>query len=79
MDATIDANYQVGSYNPQQSMYDEGYSNLFTHYWTQQLGTFGTPTDSWYHIDPMYEHYEECDVQDTLYVLDTVIPSLSGP
>jgi hypothetical protein len=78
VDATIDANYQVGSYNPHQSMYDEGYSNLFTHYWTQQLGTLGTPAEPRYHIDPMYEHYEECDVQDTLYVLDTVIPALSG-
>ncbi|MCP4361967.1 MAG: VWA domain-containing protein, partial [Chloroflexi bacterium] len=78
VDATIDAGYQVGSYNAMASMYEEGYSNLFLHYWTQQLGVLGSPGDANYHIDPMYDHYEECDNQNTLYVLDTVIPALSS-
>ena len=78
VDAGIDAGYQVGSYNPNQSIYDEGYSNLFLHYMAERLGTIGTPTDANYHADSMYNHYEECDDWDTLYVLDTLVPELSG-
>lgn len=78
VDAGIDAGYQVTSYNPNQSIYDEGYSNLFLHYMAERLGTLGAPTDANYHADSMYNHYEECDDWDTLYVLDSLIPELSG-
>ena len=79
VDPTIDAGYQLGSsYNPSTSMYDKNYSNRFVKYLIEQLGTVGNPSDPWHHIDAMYEHYKMCDAQDNLYVLDDLIPSLSG-
>ncbi|MCJ7659478.1 MAG: VWA domain-containing protein [Anaerolineales bacterium] len=74
-----DAGYNMmGAYNNLSSMYDKSYGNSFLAYFTQQLGTLGAPADTYYHVDPMYQHYEECDVQDDLYVIDDVIQSLSG-
>ncbi|MCB9157049.1 MAG: VWA domain-containing protein [Caldilineaceae bacterium] len=79
VDPTIDAGYQLGSsYNPSTSMYDKNYGNRFLKYLIEQLGTVGNPNDPWHHIDAMYAHYAMCDAQDTLYVLDDLIPSLSG-
>ena len=57
-------------------MYDKSYGNIFLKYFIEQLGTIGTPTDPWHHIDAMYHHYEACDNADSLYVLNTLIPSL---
>lgn len=75
----LDAGYNMmGSYIHTSSMYDKSYGNSFLAYFTQQLGTLGAPGDSQYHVDPMYEHYEECDAQDDLYVIDDVIKNLSG-
>ena len=79
VNATIDASYLAGaSYNPAVSMYDENYSNRFVKYLSEQLGSNGSPSDPWWHIDAMYAHYAMCDAQDSLYVLDTLIPSLGG-
>lgn len=79
VNAMIDAGYEMGSsYNPMTSMYDKNYHNRFVKYLSEQLGTVGNLTDPWYHIDAMYAHYEMCDAQDDLYVLDDLIPSLSG-
>ena len=80
VNATVDAGYLAGqSYNPAVSMYDENYSNRFVKYLSEQLGTNGSPSDPWWHIDAMYAHYAMCDAQDSLYVLDSLIPSLGGP
>lgn len=65
------------TYNPSTSMYDKSYGNLFNKYFIEQLGTIFTPADSRHHMDAVLDHYLECDNQDTLYVLDTLIPSLS--
>jgi hypothetical protein len=79
VDAAVDAAYQMGSsYDPSRSMYDKSYGNRFVKYLIEQLGTIGNPTDPNHHIDAMYAHYAMCDAQDTLYVLDSLIPSLSG-
>ncbi|MCX6044517.1 MAG: hypothetical protein NT075_05340 [Chloroflexi bacterium] len=79
VDAVLDASGYAGStYNPDTSMYDKSYGNIFNKYFIEQLGTVGTPANPWHHIDALYNHYRECDTQNTLYVLDSLIPSLSG-
>jgi hypothetical protein len=79
VNSTVDASgYAGGGYDPSTSMYDKSYGNLFNKYFIEQLGTIGTPTDSWHRMDALYKHYERCDANDTLYVLDTLVPSLSG-
>jgi hypothetical protein len=79
VDATVDnslySNF-VNSYNPLGSFYDKNYWDVFNKYFSEQLGTQWNPTDPEYHMDAVREHYEECDVRDTLYVLDTLVPSL---
>lgn len=79
VDAAVDAmGYSGITYNPSTSMYDKDYGNIFNKYFIEQLGTIGTPSDPWHRIDAMYDHYSECDNQDTLYVLSSLIPALSG-
>jgi len=79
VDAALDAiGYSGITYNPSTSMYDKSYGNIFNKYFIEQLGTIATPADPWHHMDAMYRHYHECDNQDTLYVLNTLIPQLSG-
>ncbi|GIV73494.1 choice-of-anchor X domain-containing protein [Caldilinea sp.] len=70
--------YSGITYDPSTSMYEKSYGNIFNKYFIEQLGTIGTPSDPWHRIDAMYDHYSECDNQDTLYVLSTLIPTLSG-
>lgn len=79
VNATVDAAGYAGiGYNNHTSMYDKSYGNLFLKYFIEQLGSYATPSDPWHNIDAMYAHYTECDAQDTLYVLDSLIPTLSG-
>ncbi len=66
----------VNSYNPLGSFYDKNYWDVFNKYFSEQLGSQWTTADPHYHMDAVREHYEECDLRDTLYVLDTLIPSL---
>lgn len=68
--------YYVGQYNPEQSFYDKSYQNVFSKYFVEQLGSQWTPADPHHHMDAVRAHYEECDQQDTIYVLDTLIPKL---
>jgi hypothetical protein len=65
-------------YDAGTSFYDKGYNNIFVLYMVEQLGSLGSATDTNYGMDTMYRHYERCDTADTLYVLDSLIPSLSG-
>lgn len=79
VDATLDTtlyNGIVGAYNPLQSFYDKSYWDVFVKYFSEQLGTQWTTADPHYHMDAVREHYEECDNRDTLYVLDTLVPTL---
>ena len=79
VDAALDAmGYGGSTYDPSTSMYDKSYGNIFNKYFVEQLGTIGTPADPWHHMDALYDHYTECDGQDDLYVLNTLIPTLSG-
>lgn len=79
VDAALDAmGYGGITYDPATSMYDKSYGNIFNKYFIEQLGTIGAPTDPWHRMDALYAHYSECDNQDTLYVLNTLIPTLSG-
>ncbi len=79
VNAAIDAGFNDGNtYDPLVSMYDKGYRNRFNKYFIEQLGSYATPSDPWHNIDAMYAHYTECDNQNTLYVLDTLVPTLSG-
>ncbi|HHY55102.1 MAG TPA: hypothetical protein GYA08_06665 [Chloroflexi bacterium] len=79
VDAALDAmGYGGITYDPSSSMYDKSYGNIFNKYFIEQLGTIGTPTDPWHRMDALYDHYSECDNQNTLYVLNTLIPTLSG-
>lgn len=66
----------VANYNPETSMYDKGYGNVYNKYFIEQLGALYTPADPWHHMDANLSHYQECDNQDTLYVLDDLIPTL---
>jgi len=66
----------VGGYDPTTSMYDKSYGNVFNKYFIEQVGSLYTSTDAWHHMDANKDHYLECDVQDTLYVLDDLIPTL---
>jgi hypothetical protein len=79
VDVALDAiGFGGVTYNPSSSMYDGSYGNVFLKYFIEQLGTIATPADPWHHMDAMYDHYEECDDQDTLYVLNNLIPALSS-
>ena len=68
----------VSGYDPTASLYDEGYMNVFTKYFVEHAGTLGSMSDPEYGWDAVDAHYRECDDQDDLYVLDTVVPSLTG-
>jgi hypothetical protein len=66
----------VRDYNPAQSFYDKGYWDVFNKYFSEQLGVLYPSTDPQWHFDAVRRHYEMCDAQDTLYVLDDLVPSL---
>lgn len=66
----------VAGYDPETSMYDKSYGNVYNKYFIEQLGVLYTPADPWHHMDANRRHYQECDNQDTLYVLDDLIPAL---
>jgi hypothetical protein len=77
VDNTLDASGYGGiTYDPSTSMYAKSYGNLFNKYFIEQLGAAYLPSEAWHHMDALRRHYEECDNQDTLYVLNTLIPSL---
>lgn len=79
VDAALDATGYGGiTYDPSTSMYEKSYGNIFNKYFIEQLGTIGVSTDPWHRMDALYDHYTECDNQNTLYVLNTLIPTLSG-
>jgi hypothetical protein len=79
VDSSLDAlGYGGITYNPASSMYAKGYGNLFNKYFIEQLGSLYAPSDPWHHMDAMRSHYAECDNRDTLYVFDTLIPSLKA-
>lgn len=77
VDNTLYNNF-VNAYNPLGSFYDKSYWDVFNKYFSEQLGSQWTTADPHYHMDAVREHYEECDVRDTLYVLDTLVPSLKA-
>ena len=60
------------------SIYHESYWNLFTTYYAEQVGSEWTAADPEYHMDAVREHYEECDAQDTMYVLEELVPRLTS-
>ena len=66
----------VGSYTPGQSFYDKDYWDVWNKYFTEQLGALYSSSDPQWHFDAVRRHYEMCDAQDTLYVLDDLVPSL---
>lgn len=77
VNSTVDATgYSGAGYDPATSMYDKSYGNIFNKYFIEQLGTIGTPADPWHRMDALYRHYEACDDANTLYVLNTLIPTL---
>ena len=81
VDATADGWYYggvVAAYNPLGSFFDKSYFDVYSKYYLEQLGSLWTPTETRHHMDAVRDHYAECDAQDTIYVLDTLIPTLSG-
>ena len=66
------------TYDPSTSMYAKSYGNIFNKYFIEQLGSMYTAADAWYHLDALKKHYEACDTNNTLYVLNTLIPSLKA-
>jgi hypothetical protein len=79
VNAVADAEgYSGATYNSTTSMYAKSYGNIFNKYFIERLGTIGSISDAWHRIDALYHHYTECDAQNTLYVLDTLIPNLGG-
>ena len=75
LDLTLFNNF-VQDYNPDRSFYDRGYWDVFNKYFSEQLGTQWATADPQWHFDAVREHYEMCDAQDTLYVLDDLVPAL---
>jgi hypothetical protein len=75
VDLTLYSNI-VSSYDPTSSFYDKSYWDVFNKYFSEQLGVLYSSSDPHWHMDAVREHYEECDVRDTLYVLDTLVPAL---
>jgi hypothetical protein len=69
--------YGGNAYDPHTDMYDRSYGNRFVIYLSEQvssgLGPNGSTSDPWYRSNGMYEHYRECENQDTLYVEDTIV------
>lgn len=79
VDAALDlALYEdiVHEYVVSQSFYDKSYNDVFSKYFSEQLGSEFSTADPHWHFDAVREHYEACDVHDTLNVLDTLVPSL---
>lgn len=79
VDATVDStgyNNAVGAYNPTTSFFDKAYFDVYNKYYVEQVGSSWTSADPHHHMDAVRAHYQECDAQDTIYVLDTLIPSL---
>jgi hypothetical protein len=66
----------VGNYNPAASFFDKSYGDVYLKYYIEQVGSLWTPADPHHHMDAIRDHYLECDVQDDLYVWDTLIPTL---
>jgi hypothetical protein len=77
LDLTLFNNF-VGAYNPLTSFYNKAYNDVFNKYFSEQLGALYTTTDPHWHFDAVRRHYEMCDAQDTLYVLDDLVPSLDS-
>jgi hypothetical protein len=80
VDAGVDAggyNNAVGNYIPSTSFYLKSYGNVFVKYLAEQIGTSFGAADPRHHMDAVREHYLECDDRDTIYVLDSLVPSLS--
>ena len=78
VDNTLYNNF-VNAYNPLGSFYDKDYWDVFNKYFSEQLGTQWTTADPHYHMDAVREHYEECDVRDTLYVTDADGRKITAP
>jgi hypothetical protein len=66
----------VGGYDPTTSLMNKSYGDVYNKYYIEQVGSMYNIADPWHHLDALLSHYTECDNQDDLYVLDTVIPSL---
>lgn len=78
VDATVDtaaSGGRVSGYDPTKSLYDEGYLNVFTKYFVEHVGQLYTTADPHHGWDAVEAHYDECDNQNSLYVLDTVVPA----
>ncbi len=79
VDSALDAigyGNAVAGYNPTTSFFDKDYGDVYNKYYIEQVGSQWTPADPEHHMDALREHYEECDLQNTLYVLDSLIPAL---
>ena len=75
LDATGYGN-SVAGYDPTTSLMNKAYGDVYNKYYIEQVGSMYNVTDPWHHLDALLAHYAECDVEDNLYVLDTVIPAL---
>jgi len=81
VDATVDIggySGRVQAYDPETSFFDKSYGNIYVKYYMEQCGVSWSAADPHHHMDAVRRHYQECDVQDDLYVLDTLIPTLTG-
>ncbi len=73
-----DADYNVSSYSSDTSYYDLDYTDLHAQYLLEQYGGNGAPTDSFYGVKAVYEHYRKCDQYDDIFVMDETIIALTG-
>ena len=81
VDAAVDSWYfgsAVAAYSPTTSFFDHGGDNVGNKYYLEQVGSEWPSHPQRYHMDAVRDHYEECESQGSLYVLDTLIPSLTG-
>jgi hypothetical protein len=68
----------VAVYSPTVSFFDHGGDNVGNKYYLEQVGVEWSSHPQRYHMDAVRAHLAECELQGDLYVLDTLIPSLTG-
>ena len=76
-----DYGYFNNSYNPNNSMYDHGYGNRFTPYYSEHVALgaslITSPGDPDYLSEGMVEHMKRCEIYDDIYVERETVQALT--
>ena len=76
-----DYGYFNNSYDPHKNMYEHGYGNRFTPYYSEHVAWYASPStspgDADYLSEGMVEHMERCELYDDLYVERETVEALT--